>query len=158
MKLRVKDVMTRQPLTIDPEAPIATAAAVMRQKEIRHLPVVDDGERLLGMVSDRDLRSAAVAPALAEYLSRSARRHLRGIGEALDRLRVRDAMTWGVVTTSPATTLAHAAAVMLERRIGSLPVCEEGKLVAILTERDALKALLADIPSVRGLDDGGFLW
>ncbi|HBH01703.1 MAG: hypothetical protein A2W08_02075 [Candidatus Rokubacteria bacterium RBG_16_73_20] len=158
MRLRVRDVMTRDPFTIDPDAPVATAMAVMRQKEIRHLPVVDGAGRLLGVLSDRDLRSAAVAPALAEHLSRGARRRLHGIGATLESLRVRDAMTWGVVTTVPEATLAHAAAVMLERRVGSLPVCEEGRLVAMLTERDVLKALLMEMPPVRGLDPDTFLW
>ena len=158
MRLRVREGMTREPFPIDPDAPLATAMAVMRQKEIRHLPVVDDAGRLLGVLSDRDLRSAALAPALAEHLSRAARRRLQGIGATLERLRVRDAMTWGVVTTVPEATLAHAAAVMLERRVGSLPVCEEGRLVAMLTERDVLKALLMEMPPVRGLDPDTFLW
>ncbi|MEK7715328.1 MAG: CBS domain-containing protein, partial [candidate division NC10 bacterium] len=62
MTMHVKDVMTRLPYTIDREAPVATAVAVMRDKSVRHLPVVDDAGRLLGMVSDRDLRDAVFAP------------------------------------------------------------------------------------------------
>ena len=65
MTMHVRDVMTRLPYTIDLEAPIATAIAVMRDKGVRHLPVVNEAGRLLGMVSDRDLRDAVFAPAFA---------------------------------------------------------------------------------------------
>ncbi len=155
--MKVKEVMTRDPLTIDPEAPLGTAMDVMRRKRIRHLPVVDDAGRLLGIITDRDLRQATFAPALAEHLSLGAQRRLRGIGQALEDLRVKHAMTWVVVTTDPEATIARAAVVMFERRIGSLPVVEDGKLVGILTERDLLLALARELPDT-GVDQQGFLW
>ncbi len=155
--MKVKEVMTRDPVTIDPEAPLGTAMDVMRQKRIRHLPVVDDAGRLLGIITDRDLRQATFAPALAEHLSLGAQRRLRGIGQALEDLRVKHGMTWVVVTTDPEATIARAAVVMFERRIGSLPVVEDGKLVGILTERDLLLALARELPDT-GVDQQGFLW
>jgi len=155
--MKVKEVMTRDPLTIDPEAPLGTAMDVMRRKRIRHLPVIDDTGRLLGIITDRDLRQATFAPALAEHLSLGAQRRLRGIGQALEDLRVKHAMTWVVVTTDPEATIARAAVVMFERRIGSLPVVEDGKLVGILTERDLLLALARELPDT-GVDQQGFLW
>jgi CBS domain-containing protein len=112
--MTVKDAMTRNPITIDPDAPLATAMATMTERQVRHLPVVDDQERLVGMITDRDLRNAAFSPALAEYLSRGAQRRLRGLAETFQDMRVRDAMTWGVVTTSPQAPLAQAAAIMAE--------------------------------------------
>src|SRR3990172_6738808 len=63
--MKVKEVMTRDPLTIDPEAPLGTAMDVMRRKRIRHLPVVDDAGRLMGIITDRDLRQASFGPAPA---------------------------------------------------------------------------------------------
>jgi acetoin utilization protein AcuB len=155
--MKVKEVMTRDPVTIDPEAPLGTAMDVMRRKRIRHLPVIDDAGRLLGIITDRDLRQATFAPALAEHLSLGAQRRLRGIGQALEDLRVKHAMTWVVVTTDPEATIARAAVVMFERRIGSLPVVEDGKLVGILTERDLLLALARELPDT-GVDQQGFLW
>lgn len=155
--MKVKEVMSRDPVTIDPEAPLGTAMDVMRRKRIRHLPVVDDAGRLLGIITDRDLRQATFAPALAEHLSLGAQRRLRGIGQALEDLRVKHAMTWVVVTTDPEATIARAAVVMFERRIGSLPVVEDGKLVGILTERDLLLALARELPDT-GVDQQGFLW
>ena len=157
MAMKVKEVMTRDPITIDPEAPLGTAMDVMRQKRIRHLPVIDDAGRLLGIITDRDLRQATFAPALAEHLSLGAQRRLRGIGQALEDLRVKHAMTWVVVTTDPEATIARAAVVMFERRIGSLPVVEDGRLVGILTERDLLLALAREFPDT-GVDQQGFLW
>jgi acetoin utilization protein AcuB len=155
--MKVKEVMTRDPLTIDPEAPLGTAIDVMRRKRIRHLPVIDDAGRLLGIITDRDLRQATFAPALAEHLSLGAQRRLRGIGQALEDLRVKHAMTWVVVTTDPEAPIARAAVIMFERRIGSLPVVEDGKLVGILTERDLLLALAREFPDT-GVDQQGFLW
>jgi acetoin utilization protein AcuB len=110
------------------------------------------------MITDRDLRNAAFSPALAEYFSRGAQRRLRGLAQSLDDMRVRDAMTWAVVTTSPGAPLAQAAAIMAEGRFGSLPVVEGGKLVGLVTERDVLKALASTLPAVRGLDPDQRLW
>jgi CBS domain-containing protein len=154
----VREVMSRAPITVDPDAPIATARATMQEKEIRHLPVVDDSGRLLGMVSDGDLRSAAFAPGFEEYLSAEGRRRLRSLGESLENLRVRDVMTWDAVTIASGAPLAQAAALMFERRIRSLPVVDSGRLVGIVTERDVLKALAATLPAVRGVDPDTFLW
>ncbi len=155
--MNVKDVMAKDPFTIDPETPLGTAMDVMRTKELRHLPVVDEAGQLIGIITDRDLRHAAFAPAVAEYLSASAQRRIRQIGETLENLRVRDVMTWVVVTTHPNASLAHAALVMSERRVGSLPVVENGKLVGMLTERNVLRALSRE-GAVRQFNPEGFLW
>lgn len=158
MKTLVRDVMAKRPITIDPEAPLATAIAVMREREIRHLPVVDDGGRLVGIITDRDLRSAALAPALAEFLPSDLRRAVERAAGMLEALRVKDAMTWSVVTTPPTAAVAEAAAVMFERRVGCLPVRENGKLVGIVTEREIFRALMMAIPAARGADPDTFFW
>jgi acetoin utilization protein AcuB len=154
----VRDVMTKQPVTIGPEASLASAIAVMRERGIRHLPVVDDTGRLLGIITDRDLRAAALAPALSEFLPVGLRRAVEGAAEMLEQLRVQDAMTWGVVTTRPEASVAEAGAVMFEGRVGSLPVRENGKLVGIVTERDIFKALMMTIKPIRGTDSDTFFW
>jgi CBS domain-containing protein len=146
--MKVKDVMTRDPITIDPGAALGTAIEVMRAKKVRHLPVVDDDGQLVGIVTDRDLRQAAFAPVLAEHLSLAAQRRLRGIAQDLENLTVRDAMTWVVVTTHPEATLAHAAILMSEQRVGSLPVVKNGKLLGIVSERDLLRALRSEYPGI----------
>lgn len=158
MTTLVRDVMSKRPITIDPEAPLATAIAVMQEKAIRHLPVVDDGGRLIGIITDRDLRSAALSPTLVEFLPSGLRRAVEGAAGMLEELRVKDAMTWAVVTTRPEAPLSEAAALMFESRVGSLPVRDDGKLVGIVTERDVFKALMTAIPAVRGGDPDTFFW
>lgn len=142
--MKVKTAMAGNPITIDPEASVGTALEVMRSKGIRHLPVVDETGLLVGIVTDRDLRHAALAPALEEFLPRRAQRHRRQIVRAVENLRVRDVMTWAVVTTTPEAPMLYAALVMVESRVGSLPVLENGRLVGLLTEQDVLKALMQE--------------
>jgi CBS domain-containing protein len=154
----VRDAMTRNPTTIDPDAALETAAAVMSEREIRHLPVVDDGGRLVGMLSDRDVRGVVLAPTLGQYLSPAARKALEAVSAALRDVRVRDAMTWDHVAIEPGAPLAQAAALMFEGRFGSLPVVEGGVLVGIVTERDVLKALAVLLPAIRGSDPDTYFW
>jgi acetoin utilization protein AcuB len=140
--MKVKDVMSRSPISIDPEAAVGTALDVMRTKGIRHLPVVDEAGALVGIVTDRDLRHAALAPAVQEFLSIRAHRRIRRLGEMLENLRVRDVMTWAVISAGPEVPLLSAALIMFESRVGSLPVLEGGRLVGLLSEQDLLKALM----------------
>jgi acetoin utilization protein AcuB len=147
--MNVREIMTRSPISIDPEAPLGTAIAVMVEQKIRHLPVVDDRGAVVGIITDRDLRSAVLAPALEEYLSATARQRLRGIAATFENLRVKDVMTCNPITTSPDVSLAQAAALMLERHVGSLPVIEDGKLAGIITDRDAVKALAIRVPALK---------
>ena len=65
----VRDVMTEDPFTIEPDAPLDRAIDVMRAKDLRHLPVVDQAGRLIGIIAERDLRRAALAPAVDEDVS-----------------------------------------------------------------------------------------
>jgi CBS domain-containing protein len=141
---RVREVMTPAPVTIAPEAPLAAALAMMRQHEIRHLPVVDVDGRFVGIVTDRDLRQASFA-------------RFRSLTQGARDILVQDVMTCGVVTIDPGATIARAASVMFERRIGSLPVVENGQIAGILTERDLLKLLMRESPKLEA-DLAGFLW
>lgn len=141
---KVRDVMSRHPVTIGPNALLATASRLLREGQIRHLPVVVNDERLVGVITERDLRSAAFAPVLWEYLAPGTRARLERVRMALEQLEVGDVMTREPVTTTPDAPLAEAAARMFEHRFGCLPVTEGGRLVGLLTEADALAAL-ADI-------------
>lgn len=158
MTTLVQDVMTRRPITIDPEARLTDATAIMRDNQIRHLPVVDDKSRLVGIITDRDLRSAAIAPSVVEFLPPELKQAVESAGMLMDGLRVKNAMTWSVVTTRPDASIPEAGAVMFQHRIGSLPVCSNGELVGIVTERDIYKALMSAIRPVRGSDPDTFFW
>lgn len=147
--MNVKDIMSRNPITIAPDAPLGTAIAVMVERKIHHLPVVDQQGALVGIITDRDLRSVALGPAVEPYLSSAARRRLRGIGAALENLPVKDVMTSHPITATPDMALNQAAALMLQEHVGSLPVIDDGTLVGIITDRDAVKALAVKVPALR---------
>jgi acetoin utilization protein AcuB len=127
--LLVKDSMTREVVALSPGTTADEALALCREKRIRHLPVLEEG-RLAGIVSDRDLRSAA--PALGDP----------GRAEALRNLQISDVMTREVVITHPGDPIEEAANRMREKRIGCLPVVEDGGLVGILTSSDVMEALV----------------
>jgi acetoin utilization protein AcuB len=103
---------------------------------VRHLLVTDEREQLLGILTDRDLRHAAFLPMLARHLTWEERR--------LRTPRVRDVMTRPVVTIDADADLVRAGLLMFERRIGSLPVTAEGRLVGLITETDVFEAFRAD--------------
>jgi len=130
--MKVRDVMTGEPLTVDCDLLVHKAQGLMKDHGIRHLPVVDHAGRLMGMLTDRDIIHAAFMPILAESLPADPRR--------LKAPRVRDVMTWSVVTIDPEATLVQAGLTMFQGRIGSLPVVENGRVIGILTDRDVLAA------------------
>ena len=137
---RVRDLMARPLFTVCHRATLGAAWAVMRAREIRHLPVLDDERRLIGLVSDHDLQQIVLERVLEAPPGEAKR--------ALGRLWVDEVMTWGVVTVGPDTEIRKAAQIMCERRIGALPIAEGGRVVGILTATDVIQALLA--PAGRG--------
>jgi acetoin utilization protein AcuB len=129
--IMVREWMSRRVFSIGPDARLSEAATLMRRRKVRHLPVVERGGRLVGMVSARDLRQALFAPSVQDGLE-----NLRGV---LDGLKVRDIMASGVTGVRAATSIREAARLMYERKIGALPVVERSLLVGILTETDVLE-------------------
>ncbi len=127
--LLVRDSMTREVVTVGPETTAAEALALCREKGIRHLPVLEGG-RLVGIISDRDLRLAT--PALGDP-DRAG---------ALGRIRVADEMAKEVVTARPEHPIEEAAMEMYERKIGCLPVVDGEDLVGMVTSSDVLRALV----------------
>lgn len=134
-ELKVRDVMTAEPTTLKRNDKLTLADDIMRLGRIRHLPVVDDdGQVLVGIVSQRDLFRDALAQALG--YGKHAQRKI------LDTLSVKEVMAGDVVTTTPDASLVAAAKLLAQRKIGCLPVVENGRLVGILTEGDFV-ALIA---------------
>jgi CBS domain-containing protein len=116
----VRNRMSRPAVTVRQDADFQKALALMQEKKLRRLPVVDADDQLVGIVVERDLLVAAM-----RYLQ--------------SRVEIGEVMTRNVVTVGPDTDLNEVARTMLERRIGGLPVVEHGRLVGIITESDIFK-------------------
>jgi CBS domain-containing protein len=128
-ELKVRDIMAPEVTTLKRNDKLTLAEDIMHLGRIRHLPVLDDdGQQLVGMVSQRDLFRGALACALG-YGQHAQRK-------VLDTLFVKEVMSTDVITTTPDTPLVEVARVLVERKIGCLPVVEKGRLVGIVTESD----------------------
>jgi len=126
----VKDIMTKEVSTLGRNDTLDIADDMMTLERIRHLPVLDEG-RVVGVVSQRDLFRSALAAALG-YGENAQKRLLR-------TLRVKEVMSEPAITVSPEAAAKEAIRLMLERKIGCLPVVEGHTLVGIVTETDILR-------------------
>jgi len=131
--VRVGRRMAREVVAIERDASLRRARRIMDNRQIRHLPVVEKG-RLVGLISDRDIRAAA--PSSAASMAPEARE------EFLDQLKVGHVMTKQVLTATPETPIEEAALLMRQHKIGCLPVLEENLLVGIITETDIFGVLI----------------
>lgn len=127
--LRVRDAMTRDVVTVGPEESAARAWGLCRERNIRHLPVVE-GERLVGIVSDRDLRDLSPPRATTDEEN------------TLGWVQIRDMMSTRVITSHPLDTIEHAAKVIYENRFNCLPVVADEELVGIITSSDLVRTLV----------------
>jgi CBS domain-containing protein len=132
---RVADLMTGPLVTLGHDASVAQAWGIMQARGVRHLPVLDADRRLIGILTDHDLRLVILARCLAEEPGALAR--------SLARLRVDEIMTWAVVTIGPDADLRDAARLMHQRGLGALPVADGGRVVGMLTATDLIRALVA---------------
>ena len=126
-------------VTVTKEATLAQARELLHSHRIRHLPVVER-ERLLGILTDRDIRQASPSSAAGISPDRTV--------AFLAQIPVTEAMVRDVRTVSPYTTLEEAARLMIEHKIGCLPVTEADRLVGIITETDIL-GVLVDVMGIR---------
>jgi acetoin utilization protein AcuB len=131
--MKIRDLMTEKPITVDLGTPVLEARQIMLSKRIRHL-LVTDGPKLAGMVTDRDIRLNLPSPATSLSVWE--------INYLLARLTVESVMTKALVTVSPGWDPRDAAVLMLDHKIGALPVVDNGQLVGIITETDLLRAFV----------------
>ena len=142
----VQDAMTVNPVTVTVDATLPDIARLMHDKKIRRVPVMDKNGKLAGIISDRDVRENMPSPATT--LSKWE------INTLLDKLRASEIMTSPVLVTAPDCPLEEAARVLLEKKIGALPVVKDGDLVGIVTETDFFRAFVdmlsgGDVPGLR---------
>ena len=132
-KKQVRDLMSPLVRTLERNDKLSIADTVMRNERIRHLPILDDAGRVVGIVSQRDLFLNALVRALGHGTVARDR--------ALSSIAVKEVMTEDVVTTTPDTPITTAARMMVDRKIGCLPVVEGDALVGILSESDIVSAV-----------------
>ena len=129
--MKVREVMTGGLVCVTAETPVVEARQTMLAKQIRHLLVTED-RRLLGIVTDRDIRLNL--PSQATSLSVWEMNYL------LARLTVGEVMTKSVIVIGPDREARDAARLMMEHKIGALPVVDDDHLIGIVTETDILRA------------------
>ena len=133
--MQVAEWMTRQLHVVRPLDSIQHARELMAQHRINQLPVVVDG-RLVGIVTDRDLRDAS--PSVFEAAQRSHARHAEGTP-----IRVEAVMTPYVLTVGPDSGVVEAARLMRRERVGAIPVVEAERVIGMITRSDVLDAFVA---------------
>jgi acetoin utilization protein AcuB len=131
--MNVKELMTAPPITIGPGVPVLEARRIMVDKRIRHL-LVTEGSKLLGIVTDRDIRLNLPSPATSLSVWE--------INYLLARMTIDSVMTTAVITVDPRRDARGAAQLMLDHKIGALPVVDGGTLIGIITETDLLRAFV----------------
>lgn len=138
----VEQRMTSNPITITSTATIADASELMRSNQFRRLPVVDNG-KLVGLITDRDLR--AVSPSPATTLS------IFELNYLLAKMQIKDIMQKKVITIHSDATVEEAALLLYNHRIGGLVVVDtQGAVVGVITETDIFKCFV----DVMGLVEG----
>jgi len=139
----VKGWMTSDVMTIDEDTSMMKASQIMKENNIRRLPVMHKG-KLAGMITDRDIKEAS--PSKATTLD------VHELYYLLSELKVKDIMSKNVITIGPEETVEKAAVKMLEHRISGLPVVnDKGKVVGVITQGDIFKVLV----SLTGIYRGG---
>ena len=139
--------MTKNVITVSPRTGILEARAKMAQHHIHHLPVVEADNTLVGIVTDRDIRSALPSGVLTEAEKATEE-------ERLAQLRIKDIMTGTPISISPTNTLEDALLMMQETPVGAFPVVgQDGKLRGIISKNDLLRAFI----NVLGIKEPGTL-
>jgi acetoin utilization protein AcuB len=126
--------MTHNPITISPDTPVAEALQLIREKNVRRLPVLDKKEKLIGIVTEKELLYASPSPVTS--LS------MHEITYLLSKLTVDEVMTRNPVTVTEDTPIEEAARLMMDSKVGALPVMRGQQLVGIVTETDLFKMFI----------------
>ena len=130
----VKDQMTPNPIYGHPDMPVVEAQQLMKKHNIRHLPILDDDKKLVGLVTMRSLMNAVpsdvskFSPFVVNYV--------------LARVKVRNIMVQEVVTVDEDTPFEEAARIMADKKIGCLPVVHDGDLVGIISDNDLFNTMV----------------
>ena len=153
INVAVRDVMSRQPITVGPDATLLDALVLMRGQKVSGLPVVDEDAKLVGVLSQRDvartLKSAGGIPEVTGLfdllmfgLSEETGVSVQVLRRILEETNVRDAMSSPPISVPSDASLELAAEVMQENEINRIPVLQGARLVGIVTRNDLVRALV----------------
>lgn len=139
--MKVREIMKAPVISASPDLPVEEAFEILKKRGIRHLPVIDDEERLVGIVSDKDLRQALVP---AERIDEKKRYfYFKNL------VFIKDVMTKDPISIRPDTDIEQAAYIMYTKKIGSLIVLENRRIVGILTSSDFLLLLIGILGMIK---------
>lgn len=140
----VSEWMSKEPITVTPETSLMQATKMMKENKIRRLPVVDENGKLVGIVTDRDIKAAS--PSQATTLE------VHELYYLLSELKIKSIMTKNPVSILASDTMERAALLMTERRIGGLPVVDmANRVVGVISDMDVFRVLIA----ITGVKHGG---
>lgn len=140
----IRDWMTKEPITATPETSLMKAAKIMKERGVRRLPVVDEQGKLVGVLTDRDVKAAS--PSKATTLE------IHELYYLLSEIKIKDIMTRNPISVSPTDTVERAAILLNEKRVGGFPVVDEDNVVVgVITDMDIFRVLIA----ITGVKHGG---
>lgn len=150
--MRIEEVMNKYPVTIDKQAPISDVAELLVKYNLTAVSVVDENNKLIGIITEGDLLYKKVRPHVPHYVNvLGASIYYNGIGEYNSQFKkllassVEDLMTKEVITAKPETEVEEVVAVMLDKHLKSMPVVDkEGVLIGSLGRRDIIKLIAKD--------------
>ena len=149
--LKVKDIMTREVISVSPETEIASAAKILLEKRINGMPVIDPFGRLVGIICQSDLvaqQKSIPVPSiftfLDSYLPLTSIKRIDKEIEKIAALTVNEAMTPEPVTVNPETDIEDVAKLMVDKKYHTLPVVVDGKVIGIVGKEDVLKTLIPE--------------
>ena len=145
------DIMTTHVITVSPETEILQAVQLLLENRINGLPVIDDQDRLVGIVCQSDLivqqkrvRVPSLFTLLDGYISLSSARHFEREVEKIAASQVRQAMTPNPASIAPETPVEEVATLMVEKNYHTLPVVSDGRLVGIVGKEDMLRTIMQE--------------
>lgn len=147
MKLKLKQTMTSHPVTVKHDEDLKTAYLKMKSSGIRHLPVLDDHDHVVGIISDKDFQRVMVLKSIA-----GSNAQTQNI-EFQQNIPVSDLMSWPVKTLSHVNDLATAVRMMIQEKISSIVITEKEEMVGILTHEDLLRVLESYLTKPESLKD-----
>jgi CBS-domain-containing membrane protein len=149
--LKVKDIMTKEVISVSPDTEIVHAAKILLEKRINGMPVIDAFGRLVGIICQSDLVAQqkgipipSVFTLLESFIPLTSMKRIDKEMEKIAALTVKEAMTLEPVTVSPETEIEEVAKLMVDKKFHTLPVVDGGKVVGIVGKEDVLKTLLSE--------------